>query len=167
MPSRTFDVSVTGLDVLKAKLQTGRIFGPVKQEIIKRAADEGRETAEEQSKGRFGTKGFKGRMATTFEQGGLIARVQPHGNVRGIASVIETGRRPGKAPPIRALKPWAGRAGVDENDRGAIRAIQDKIRAGGTRGVGFMAAGEKAAERAVSQGIPRAEREIESDFNRG
>jgi hypothetical protein len=159
--SRTFDVEVRGLDVLRAKLQTGRIFGPVKQEIIQRAAKEGQETAEEESKGRFGTKGFKGRMATTFEQGGLIARVQPHGNVRGIARVVEFGRKPGRAPPIRTLKPWAARAGITD-----IRDLQARIRAGGTRGVGFMEAGSKAADKAIRSGVPRAEREIEADFNR-
>ena len=161
MPSKTFEVEVRGLDVLRAKLSQGRIFGPVKEEIIKRAAKEGQETAEEESKGRFGTKGFKGRMATTFEQDGLIARVQPHGNVRGIAGVVEVGRRPGKAPPLRALKSWAARAGITD-----IRDLQARIRAGGTRGVGFMEAGSKAADKAINSGVPRAEREIKGQWNR-
>lgn len=163
MASRTFDVTVTGLDELKAKLSQGRIFGPVKQEIIKRGADEGRETAEKESKGRYGKKGF--RLLTTFEQNGLIARVQPRPQARGIAWVVETGRKPGKAPPLRALKPWAAEW-MDVSDKGALRALQQRIREGGTKGVGYFAKGEQAADRAIKSGTPKAEREIEAHWNR-
>lgn len=133
MASKTFEVEVHGLAVLREKLQSRRLFGPVREQIIKRAADEGRETAEKESKGQYGKKGF--HLLTTFEQNGLIARVQPRPQARGIAWVVETGRKPGKAPPLRALKGWASNF-MDVSDKGALRALQQRIREGGTRGVG-------------------------------
>lgn len=160
MPSKAFEVSYTTNIPQKVRGVLG--FGPVKREVIAYGAKEGAETAEKESKGRYGKKGF--HLLTTFEQNGLIARVQPRAQARGIAWVVETGRKPGKAPPLRALKGWASNF-MDVSDKGALRALQQRIREGGTRGVGYFAKGEQAADRAIKSGTPKAEREIERDFN--
>src|SRR6266511_56460 len=49
--SKVFDVEVHGLDVLRTKLDQHRLFGPVKEEMIAKAAKAASEKAQEASKG--------------------------------------------------------------------------------------------------------------------
>jgi len=143
MPSKTFEVEVHGLDVLKAKLDSKRFLGPVREELIAHAAKVGTKVAEEKSKGQRGTKGFKGRIETTFDSNGLVAHVFPQRSIGGIPFVIEEGRRPGRRPPYRGIKKWLGGSA----SRDAIEGVRRDIMAHGTKGVHYMAQAQEQHSR--------------------
>lgn len=160
MATKTFDVEVHGLDVLRAKLDQRRLFGPVKEEMIARAAQAGKKEAEEKSKGQFGKKGLRGRIETHFEQDGLIARVSPIRSLAGIAFTMEHGRRPGKRPPYKRIKAWA-----TGNISTPVRELQEDIKLHGTGGLFFMAEAAQVANDTLRDRRPVAEREIERGWN--
>ena len=162
MPSKTFDVQVHGLDVLKAKLDSKRFLGPVREELIAHAAKVGTKTAEEKSKGQLGRKGLRGRIRTEFEQAGLIAHVFPDRAIGGIAFAIEEGRRPGKRPPYRGIKQWLGGSASKDT----IETVRKSIMLSGTKGVHFMAQAQDAAQQALRGGLPKTERRIEGEWNK-
>jgi len=162
MPSKVFDVEVKGLDVLKAKLDSKRFLGPVREELIAHAAKIGTKTAEEKSKGQRGTKGFKGRIETTFDSGGLVAHVFPQRSIGGVAFVIEEGRRPGRRPPYRGIKKWLGGSATRDTIEGVRKDIMER----GTKGVHYMQQAQEVAQQALRDGLPKTERRIEGDWNK-
>jgi hypothetical protein len=167
LASQTFRVEVTGLDDLRARLSSRRLFGPVKEELIQRAAEEAHRIAAEKSKGRYGRKGFRNHLRTTFYDDGMIARVGISGAVVGIANTIEEGRRPGKRPPYRGIKAWALQAGIISGARGdskKVREIREDIKDRGTSGIHFLRQAQEHAENVIKQRIPSTERDIERKF---
>lgn len=163
MPRQSFAVEVHGLDVLRQKLDQHRLFGPIREEMIAKAARAGSDKAQEASKGRYGKKGFRGRVKTHIEQDGLVARVDIEpSNIRGIALTIEEGRRPGRRPPYRKLKEWAQAAGIST----PVRQLQEDIKLHGTTGIHFMEQASKVADDTLRDRRPATEREIEAAWNR-
>jgi hypothetical protein len=156
------EVEVRGMDVLRRKLDAGNLLAPVKEGMIQGAAKDSKQTAEEASKGRYGKKGLRNRFFIDYEQDGLIAKVHPDRSIMGIAFTMDQGRRPGKSPPQKALRPWADAAGITD-----IRQLQQDIRAGGTRPIGFMQDAEQAAQRSLQHREGPTERAIEREFNSG
>lgn len=170
MATKTFDVTVT--TNIPQKITQLLKLAPPKKHVIAYAATQGRETAERESKGRHGTKGFRGRMETTFEQDDLVARIRPQRAIAGIAFTVSQGRRPGRGISLKAFAPWAGRAGIQVYRTEGRRRytaeyvnIRELIKARGTTPVPYMEHGEEAANKAIRDGIPKAEREMERDWN--
>jgi hypothetical protein len=167
MPSKTFEVEVHGLDVLKRKL-AGNLLSPVKDQMVKEAALAGRRVAAEKSKGRYGRKGLYGRLDIDFSNDGLVANVHPVRSIAGIAFTMEEGRRPGRRPPYTPIKRWLIDAGAISGQRGdskVVRATREAIKAGGTRPIHFMQEAAEEAERTLKQRGPPTEREIERQWN--
>lgn len=159
-----FDVRVKGLDVIRAKIQSGRLLGPVREELIRRAGEEAKKKAVVASKPHAADKGtLGGAIFLEFADGGLVARVDIHRSVTGIAFTIEEGRRPGRRPPYRRLKAWAIAHGYAPSSGGSqvIQEMRERIRHEGTRGIHFMAQAAEEANRVIAAGIPRTERAIE------
>lgn len=163
MAQNTFSVQVTGIDELRLRLNSKRLLGPVRKELIEGAARVAQRTAQRAAKPHAADKGTLGRHLHIERDGPLTLAMRPTRRIVGIANVIEGGRRPGKAPPLRAIKAWAVAHGIPT----APRELQKTIRARGTRGVHFMQQAQDAADKAVKAGIPITEREIEAAFNRG
>lgn len=161
MVSRVFDVEVHGLDVLRRKLDEKRIFGPVKEEMIQRAAQAGKKEAEEKSKGQFGKKGLRGRIETHIEQDGMVARVAPISSLAGIAFTMEEGRRPGRRPPYRPLKQWKEGTPISLS----VRELQEIGKTQGFKGIHYMRDASKVADDTLRDRRPAAEREIERAWN--
>lgn len=162
MPSRTFDVEVRNLDVIKRKLDAGNIFTPVKHLMIEEAAKAGKKTMDEESKGQFGKKGFGRRTHITLEQGGMVGRVAIDKQVSGIAATVDQGRRAGRRPPYKPIKAWAQAAGIST----PIRELQEAIKAGGTGGVFFMRDAAQVADDTLRARVAPTERAVEAQWNR-
>lgn len=158
---RTFDVEVRGLDELRRRLESRRLLSPVRKEIIEEAGKAGKAKAIEAAKPHAADKGSLGRaVRLRVEDGGNKAIVDVAPQVAGIAFVIEEGRRPGRAPPLRVLKAWADSHGIPTPPR----ELQQAIRAQGTRGIHFMRQAQEEAEKVVRGQVPAAERGVERAF---
>jgi hypothetical protein len=164
LPSKTFDVELRGMDVLRQRLDTRRILGPVKEEMIDESSKKGLETAIREFKGRAGTGGIARTVRRALEQDGLIARIDVPSAVARKALSIEEGRPPGKNVPYTPLTAWAGRAGM-QTDRQSIRELRARIKGSGTPGLHAMEKAKDVAEHTLHSRQPQTERRIERDFN--
>jgi len=147
MPSESLTVNVKGLDALILKL--GHVTDPVK-EMVEDAGKYAWAELKISAKPHAGDKGTIGK-ASKFEFGGagvaLQARISPAQSMKGIARVIEEGRKPGKGPPFKAIEKWGLAHGMAPKTGWKLRSA---IKTHGTKGV-FMFA--KAAE-ATSKHFP-------------
>lgn len=164
MPSQSFTVEVHGLDALRRRLDSGRILGPVKQEMIREASEQALKTAQTEFKGRAGTGGIARTVKEQSEQGGLVRRIDVPGAVARKALSIETGRPPGKNVPYATLTAWAKRAGLP-TDRASVKAIRAGIKERGTQGTRAMEKASREADKTLKAKQPATERRIERDFN--
>ena len=165
----TFNVQVHGLDVLQAKLDSRRFMGPVRQELIERAADAAHKKAREAAKPHPADKGTLGRaIELHFENKGNTARISPPPQVAGLAFTIEEGRRPGGRPPYRKLKAWMISHNIIPEGKGTsaqVQALRSDIRHHGTKGVHFMQQAAELADHTMKQRIPPTERAIKTKWD--
>lgn len=162
MAGQTFGVEVHGLQALQAKLRDGRLLKPTK-EFIEDLGKTARKTAQHESLGRGGKKGFGKFIFLDIEQGGNLARVSVKGSVAGIANTVEEGRRPGRRPPYTPIKKWAIAAGIVPDAKGnsaAVKQLRENIKDRGTEGVHFMRKAQEVTDDALRHGVPKTENEI-------
>lgn len=167
---QVIQVKVEGLDLLRRKLDAGNLLTPTR-EIVAGAGKQALQTAQKAARPHPADKGTLARMIHSDSQdGGKTVVVAPETKIRGLAATIEEGRAPGKRPPYGSIKKWMLSHGIIQGVRGDskyVRAMRERIATVGTKGVGFMAAGAEAADRALKHGIPQAEDEIRKAWDRG
>lgn len=166
-----FDIEVTGGDKIAQALRDRTLFmAPVERRMIRAAGVAGEKTARRAAKPHAQDKGTLGRaVRLDFRDSGETAVVDIARSVVGIAQTIEEGRRPGRRPPYRAIKAWAESHGVIPVGRGNSRHVQElreKIARSGTRGVHFMREAAEVADRVIHDGIPPAETDIATLWER-
>ena len=170
MPTQQFDIQVIGLDALRLKLRERRLLRPTRDFIgvLGRTAQK---TAQRAAKPHPADKGTLGRaLLLHMSSDGNTARVEPAQSIAGLAFTIEEGRRPGRRPPYRPIKRWLESHGFIPIARGTskqIQAVREEIKARGTRGIHFMAQAQETVDKAMHEGIPKTEREIEALWDRG
>ena len=142
MPTESLTVEVKGLDKLMMKL--GHVTDPVK-EMVEEAGKYAQTELRIFAKPHPGDKGTIG-SASRLEFGGagveLYGRLTPAARMKGVAGVIEEGRRPGKGPPAKAMAAFAASHGI-QGDKGLRWRLRGAIKARGSKGVHMFA---KAAE---------------------
>ena len=170
MAQQVIQVKVEGMDLLRRKLEAGNLLKPTR-EIVAAAGKEGLETARKAAKPHPGDKGTLARMIESDTQdGGKTVVVAPQSKIRGIATTIEEGRKPGKRPPYGSIKKWMLSHGIISGARGESKLVammRDRIRSQGTAGVFFMKKGAEAAERCMKGDVPKAEGEVRKAWDRG
>ena len=153
-----------------SKLQGEIGLGPGR-ELVKSVGLVTQRTAQRAAKPHAADKGTLGRMMIlTIEDGGLTARVEPHGSIAGIAYTINYGRRAGKRPPYGPIKRWLESHGYIPLGKGNskfVQAVREDIKSQGTRGVLFMEAAVKAMEESLRGEIPKTEEQIRAAWERG
>ncbi len=158
----TVKVDVTGVEKLQAKLQ--RALDPVERGLA-HLADYIREEAKRRAKPHPWNKGTLGNAIKVSFQGSgiaLSATVAPPKATLGIAYTIEEGRRPGKPPPLKAIKRWADAGGILTNPW----LLREHIKEFGTKGIHFMAGAAEAGEKRAAEFLSKAATEIEKGFGR-
>jgi hypothetical protein len=159
MPATT--VEVQGVEKLKAKL--GRALEPI-EEGLGKLAQYIREEAKRRAKPHSWNKGTLGNaIKVSFAGKGmtLSATVAPPKAVMGIAYTIEEGRRPGRPPPVRAIKRWADAGGIKTKPWLLVQDIKRR----GTRGIHFMAGAAEAGEKKAHELCKTAAAAIERKFS--
>jgi hypothetical protein len=164
-------VRVDGADQLRHALrEKAFLWPPVRRKLIAGAGQAAHKTSQRAAKPHAADKGTLGRnILLEFEDKGLTARVFPARRITGLAVTIEEGRRPGRRPPYGGIKAWMLSHGLISGGRGDSKLIQmmrERIRQSGTRGVGYMAEGAKAAEKVLQQGVPQTEAEVRALWER-
>jgi len=151
---------VQGLEKLKAKL--GRALEPVEEGLAK-LAEYIRGEAKTRAKPHAADKGTLGNVIKVSFAGkgmALSATVAPPKSVVGIALSVEEGRRPGKPPPVKAIKRWAVAHGIVTNPW----LLAQDIKRRGTRGIHFMAGAAEAGEKKAHELCKTAAAAIERKF---
>lgn len=165
-----FSVEVEGGDTIARVLKDPKLWVPsVNRRIIDDAAKAGEKTARRAAKPHAVDKGTLGRAVRLKFLSPLEAIIDLAPSVRGVARVVEEGRRPGRRPPYGAIKRWGEAHGVIPAGRGASKYVQelrDRIRDEGTRGVHFMEQASEVADKLVRSGVPRASSDIEATWER-
>lgn len=168
MAGQTFVIEAHGLQALQAKLRDGRLLRPTK-EFVEDLGKTARKTAQHESLGRGGKKGFGKFIFLDIEDGGNVARVSVKGSVAGIVNTVEEGRKPGRRPPHTPIKKWAIAAGVIPDAKGnskLVRALREDIKERGTEGVHFMRKAQEVTDNALRHGVPKTENEIRKLWNK-
>jgi hypothetical protein len=160
MPATT--VEMQGLEKLRIKL--GRALEPV-EEGLGKLADYVRGEAKTRAKPHAADKGTLGNVIKVSFAGkgmALSATVAPPKSVVGIALSVEEGRRPGKPPPVKAIKRWAVAHGYIQN----YYLLAQKIGKQGTRGIHFMAGAAEAGEKKAHELCKSAALKIEQNWGK-
>lgn len=140
-------------------------------DVLERVGKLARLTAQRAAKPHAADKGTLGsqiRLDLDFAR--LEARVAPAQAIAGLAYTIEYGRRPGRRPPYRPIRRWAEAHGIVPPGRGGSKLVyelRERIRASGTRGVGFMATAQEVAEAALGSAVPDTQRQMREMWERG
>lgn len=163
MPQEALTVNVKGLDALILKL--GHVTDPVKG-MVEEAGRYGWAQLKVFAKPHPGDKGTIGN-ASKFEFGGvglaIQARISPLPSMKGIARVIEEGRKPGKGPPFKAIEKWGLAHGMAPKTGWKLRSA---IKTRGTKGVHMFAQAAEATSKHFPGLLKKAAATIEKAWGK-
>ena len=165
MPPQTLQVETHGLDKLLLKL--GHVTDPVKktvEEAGKYAQKELRVFAKPHP-GDKGTIGTSSRLVFSGIGADIQVLLTPAAQMKGIARVIEEGRKPGKGASAKSLKVFAARHGI-VGDKGLVWRMRNAIKAHGTKGVHMFAKTSEATEKEMGALLKKCASSIEKDWRK-
>lgn len=160
MPGTT--VTVQGEEKLRLKL--GRVLEPI-EKALAILAEYVHQKARIYAKPHPVDKGTLGNVIkVSFAGSGVAisAKVYEPRSVVGIALQVEEGRRPGKPPPVKAIKRWAVAHGIVTNYFLLARLIGKQ----GTKGIQFMARAAEDGERKAPEILKSAALKIEQNWGK-
>jgi hypothetical protein len=156
-------VTVEGVEALQRKLHgaTEPIGG-----IVREAGQFARDKTAQYAKPHAADKGTLGQGITLKLSAGVVpleAVIAPNRRIMGIAVTVEEGRRPGKAPPTKAIGRWAKAHGY-LNPPMTAWLLAQKIKREGTKGVFMFRHGAKDTEGKIKELVAKAANAIERKF---
>ncbi len=152
-------VEIKGIERLTRKLEE---VPQALRGVMERAVEYGREEAGKRAKPHPVDKGTLGRSVKFAVDKGAVPLHARIYTKSGIAFTVEEGRRPGKPPPVAAIRRWAKAHGIAVNPW----LLAQQIRARGTKGIRFMAGAAEATQKKMGDFTKEAVREIERRWGR-
>jgi len=154
------EIKVEGLEELREKLKPESLLMPPWKKafedsviLLEREAKVGARVAVD-------TGRFRGSITHEIDSAPMPLWGET-GTAVNYAPAIEYGRKPGKMPPVDALKPWARRHGMPES---AAFAIARKIQKYGIKGKFIFKQAYEKSEARISRYFDRALDEIDKRF---
>jgi hypothetical protein len=159
MPRPRVRVKVEGVEAVAAKLKNPRLVEAPLLAIMEEATRVGQKASVLAIDGGTGTAVRSiGRNVGIDRRGSTVYSAM----LKATVISIDRGRRPGDRVSIRKLERWARAVGYSGN----LRALQELIRTGGTKGKKFLLAGRKAVEDAMPDLTRDWERGVEREWRR-
>ena len=154
--------TIEGAAAIKRKLD--QMLDPAEDEF-KKLVDFVHKEAQRRAKPHSWNKGTLGKVIKVdFAPAGraLEAKVSLPRAVVGIGRTIEEGRKPGKPPPVSAIKRWAEAGGITTKPWTLVQIIRRR----GTKGIYFMAGAAEAGEKKAKEILKSTAAAIERAWGR-